>query len=473
MKKIDMLVKAPFFYTMEGEGVGFKENVVMAVDGGKIIDFIDADKASEVYSAEEVLDLSHHAVMPGFIDAHMHTSDNLFRGLSQDTNNWMMYGLQPFENAGKIEEKLSAGRLGIIEAIKAGTTTLGDYHYSMDNVCQFIDKTGARGNITQMIRAAKQRVYKPGELYEFEDAAGEQSLKENIELFDKWHNKDGRIRILFGPQGADFVSPELLLKIQKIAKERNTKVHMHVQQGDRETYQIVQRYGKRPTEFLDDLGYLDSTLIAVHLTDCTDEEAKFIASKGVGMIVNPGSIGIIDGIVCPSMAFQEAGGNVALGSDQAPGNNCHNIINEMKNVCLFNKIKYQNPEVMPAWRALRMATIEGAKAVGLDDIVGSLEVGKQADFIAVDLSSISMMPVYTYPMRNIIPNLVYSARGNEIAVSVVAGKVIMKDQMLVNIDEDEIKAEVAKLPEDVGQRASKEFFEINGTNAKFMANNLL
>lgn len=140
MKKIDMLVKAPFFYTMEGEGVGFKENVVMAVDGGKIIDFIDADKASEVYSAEEVLDLSHHAVMPGFIDAHMHTSDNLFRGLSQDTNNWMMYGLQPFENAGEIEEKLSAGRLGIIEAIKAGTTTLGDYHYSMDNVCQFIDR---------------------------------------------------------------------------------------------------------------------------------------------------------------------------------------------------------------------------------------------------------------------------------------------------------------------------------------------
>ena len=243
---------------------------------------------------------------------------------------------------------------------------------------------------------------------------------------------------------------------------------MHVQQGDRETYQIVERYGKRPTEFLDDLGYLDSTLIAVHLTDCNDEEAALIAKRGAGMIVNPASIGIIDGIVCPSMAFQNAGGNVALGSDQAPGNNCHNIIHEMKNVCLFNKIKYGNPEVMPAWRALRMATIEGAKAVGVDDIVGSLEPGKQADFIAVDLDTTSMMPVYTYPMRNIVPNLVYSARGREVVLSVVAGKVIMRDQKLLNVDEQQLIEEVKKYPEEVGKRAAKEFFEIHGTNAQFM-----
>ena len=468
MKKVDMIVKAPFFYTMQGEGVGFKSGEAMVVDGSKIMDFVPLDRVDKEYEAEEVLDMSHHAIFPGFIDAHMHTPDNIFRGLAQDTNSWMMYGLQPFSNAGRKEERVAAGRLAIVEAIKAGTTTLGDYHQGMDETCAFIDKTGARGNITQLIRAAKQRVYKTGELYEFVDEDGEKSLNENIELFEKWHNKNGRMRILFGPQGADFVSPELLLKIQKAAKERNTKIHMHVQQGDRETYQIVERYGKRPTEFLDDLGYLDSTLIAVHLTDCNDEEAALIAKRGAGMIVNPASIGIIDGIVCPSMAFQNAGGNVALGSDQAPGNNCHNIIHEMKNVCLFNKIKYGNPEVMPAWRALRMATIEGAKAVGVDDIVGSLEPGKQADFIAVDLDTTSMMPVYTYPMRNIVPNLVYSARGREVVLSVVAGKVIMRDQKLLNVDEQQLIEEVKKYPEEVGKRAAKEFFEIHGTNAQFM-----
>ena len=453
MKKVDMIVKAPFFYTMQGEGVGFQSGVAMVVDGSKIMDFVPLDKVDQEYEAEEVLDMSHHAIFPGFIDAHMHTPDNIFRGLAQ------MYGLQPFSNAGRKEERVAAGRLAIVEAIKAGTTTLGDYHQGMDETCAFIDKTGARGNITQLIRAAKQRVYKTGELYEFVDEDGEKSLNENIELFEKWHNKNGRMRILFGPQGADFVSPELLLKIQKAAKERNTKIHMHVQQGDRETYQIVERYGKRPTEFLDDLGYLDSTLIAVHLTDCNDEEAALIAKRGAGMIVNPASIGIIDGIVCPSMAFQNAGGNVALGSDQAPGNNCHNIIHEMKNVCLFNKIKYGNPEVMPAW---------SAKAVGVDDIVGSLEPGKQADFIAVDLDTTSMMPVYTYPMRNIVPNLVYSARGREVVLSVVAGKVIMRDQKLLNVDEQQLIEEVKKYPAEVGKRAAKEFFEIHGTNAQFM-----
>ena len=191
------------------------------------------------------------------------------------------------------------------------------------------------------------------------------------------------------------------------------------------------------------------------------------------MVVNPASIGIIDGVVCPSLVFQEAGGNVALGSDQAPGNNCHNIIHEMKNVCLFNKLKYQNPEIMPAWKALRMATIEGAKAVGVDDIVGSLEEGKQADFIAVDLNSPSMLPVYTYPMRNIIPNLVYSARGQEVTHSVVNGKVIMRDRKILTIDENDSIERIKKYPDGIGKRAAKEFFEIHGTNAVFMEENRL
>ena len=186
------------------------------------------------------------------------------------------------------------------------------------------------------------------------------------------------------------------------------------------------------------------------------------------MIVNPASIGVIDGIVCPSVAFQNAGGNCALGSDQAPGNNCHNIIHEMKNVAVFNKIKYQNPEIMPAWRALRMATIEGARAIGVDDIGGSLEPGKQADFIAIDLNVPSMQPVYTYPMRNIVPNLVYSARGWEVALSAVNGKVIMRDQKVLAVDEQQLIADAGKYAEGIGQRAAKEFLEIHGTNAVYM-----
>ena len=474
MKKIDMIVHAPHIYSMKGEGVGYIKDASIGVDNGKIIAVGNTKDIKLKYEAAETLDMKHHAIFPGFIDAHMHTACNIMRGLAQDTNNWMMFGLQPFDNVVTDEERDAGSYVAIIEAVKAGTTTIGDYETNMSNVCGFIEKLGVRGNITQTIRAAKRRVYRPGELYEFDDIMGEESLAKNIALYDQWHNKaNGRIKILFGPQGPDFVSPELLIKIQKIAKERNTLIHMHTQQGDRETYQIEKRYGKRPVAFLKELGYLDKSLITVHLTDCNDEEASIVAKSGSSMILCPGSIAIIDGIVPPSMIFQKQGGNVALGSDQAPGNNCHNIINEMKNVALFNKIKFGNPEVMPAWAALRMATIEGAKAIGLGDIIGSLEVGKQADFIAIDLNNPSMLPIYTYPMRNMVPNLVYSAKGQEVCLSVVNGQIIMKDGKLCNIEEGEYLESISKHPEIIGEKAAKEFFEIDGTNAKFMKENKL
>ncbi len=469
-----MIVKAPHFFTMEGEGVGYKSGVAMVVDRGKIVALVDSNLVDLEYEAEEVLELKHHAIFPGFIDAHMHTSLAILRGLAQDTKYWMMYGLQPFSAVTTAEANLAGSKLAIIEAVKAGTTTLGDYSTHMEPVCNFIYQLGARGNITCTIREAKSRVYAPGELYEFDPARGEATLQANLELFDKWHNRgNGRIKVLFGPQGADFLSKDLLLKVQRLAKERQTKIHMHTQQGDRETYQVVQRYGKRPIAWLQEIGYLDETLIAVHLTDASEEEARVVAESGASMVVCPGSIGIIDGIVPPSKAFQDAGGNVALGSDQAPGNNCHNIINEMKLVALFNKIKYQDPEVLPAWRALRMATIEGARAVGLGELVGSLEVGKRADFIAIDLQKPTMMPVYTQPMRNIVPNLVYSARGDEVALVAVDGRVIYKDGTFLTIDESECLAAVAKFPEAIGQAAREQFLRINGTNAQFMRENKL
>ncbi len=469
MKKVDLIVKAPHFYTMEGEGVGYRTGVAMIVDRGGILGFADQETVDLEYSAEEVLELSHHAVFPGFVDAHMHSKDNIMRGLAQDTNYWMMYGLQPFADAVTEEEREAGGKMALIEAIRAGTTTLGDYLTDMDQTCAFIEKVGARGNIADLIREAKVRVYDPGELYEFDSEFGRKALERNLALYDRWHGKaGGRIRILFGPQGADFASEEFLKKVQRLAKERHTKIHMHVQQGDRETYQIVKRYGKRPVDWLKEIGYLDETLIAVHLTDCTPEEVAMVAKTGASMVACPGSIGIIDGIVPPSMAFQEAGGVCGLGSDQAPGNNCHNMINEMKNAALFNKLRVGNPETMPAWKALRMATIEGAMAVGLGELVGSLEEGKRADFIAIDLKQPSMRPVYTNPMRNIVPNLVYSARGQEVALSAVEGKVIYRDGKVLAIDEEEYFDAAEQYAPGIGERAAEQFWKINGTNARFM-----
>ncbi len=469
MHTVDLIAFAPHMYTMKGEGVGYEANHALVVDGGRILAVMEKEEALRAYQAEKVLDLSHHVLLPGLIDAHMHTGSNILRGLAQDTGYWMMYGVQPFSLQQTIEDYEAGSKAAMIEAVKAGTTTLGDYQKDMQGRCAFLAKLGARGVITQTIRDAVKRVYEPGELYEFSEELGEQSLGENLALYDKWHGYDnGRIRVMFGPQGADFVSSDLLKRIFQLAKERNTRVHMHTQQGDRETAQMEMRYGMRPVAWLKQEGLLNETLLAVHLTDCTDEEAEMVAKSGASMIVCPGSIGIIDGIVPPSLTFQRAGGAVALGSDQACGNNCHNVFNEMKLVALFNKIKEKDPEVLPAWRALRMATIEGAKALGMDQEIGSLEAGKRADFIAVDTMQPSMMPIYTHPMRNIVPNLVYSARGCEVDVSVVEGRVIMEHQKVLAVDEIQIMEQMQARAQDLGQRAAEMFEKIHGTNAVFM-----
>ncbi len=466
---MDYILRCSHAYTMEGQGLGYIENVDIFVDGGEIVDI---RPISGENSADEIIVLDHHLVLPGFIDAHMHSAMNILRGLAQDTNNWMMQGLQPFAQVVTKEEELLGSKLAIMEAARAGTTSFGDYEANMEEVCLFLKKMKLRGMITTTIREAVHRVYAPGEIYEFDPRLGEESLNKNIELFNKWNNRD-KMRVFFGPQGADFLSPELLLRVKRLAEDKNTKIHMHVQQGDRETYQIERRYGKRPVDFLEDLGLLDSRLLAVHLTDCRDDEVARVARSGANMIFCPASIGIIDGMVPAADVFIKEGGWVALGSDQAPGNNSHNMIKEMYCAALFTKIKRQDPEAMPAWQVLRMATIDGARACGLDDIVGSLAPGKKADIIALDLNRPSMSPVYTHPMRNLVPNLVYSARGDEVDFSMVGGDIILRGGSFVDDCMEELFKELRGLPESIGKRAEKSFNKVAGSNFHWMKEGLL
>ena len=181
---MDYLLRCAHAYTLEGEGLGYRRDVDIYVDCGKIVKILDRDEAA---GADEIIELDHHLVLPGFIDAHMHTGMNIMRGLAQDTSNWMMEGLQPFAQVVTRDEELLGSKLAILEAARAGTTSFGDYEKDMDGVCKFLKKMGLRGQITTMIRGAKYRVYRPGELYQYDNKMGEASLNKNIELFNRWH----------------------------------------------------------------------------------------------------------------------------------------------------------------------------------------------------------------------------------------------------------------------------------------------
>jgi 5-methylthioadenosine/S-adenosylhomocysteine deaminase len=469
MTKIDMIVKAEHMYTLQGEGVGYREDHALAIDRGRIVALGPIGEIEQAYTAEKVIDGEDNVILPGLIDAHMHTSLATLRGLAQDVNNWMMHGVGPFQVAATDETRIAGAKLGIAEAILNGTTTIGEDGVCSDAICQIIDNMGPRGNFSVRVREAKNRVYQPGELYEYDPNLGEKSLQEVLSTFDKWHDHDDqRIKIRFGPQGADFVSEEMLHKIKKLAKERNTRIHMHLSQGSRETKQMEMRYGSRTIPWLARINYFDEDFVGIHLTDALHEEVKTVAGRKASMVLCSGSIGIIDGIAPPAQVFLDAGGLVALGSDQAPGNNCHNIINEMKLTALFNKIKYEDPEIMPCWKVLRMATIEGAKALGIGDITGSLEAGKYADLIIVNTKHPSVAPMYKKPMRNFIPNLVYSAQGNEVDTVIAAGKVLVEKRKPVTFNLDEIFAEAQKHADLASAAAEKNFWEINGVNAVYM-----
>ena len=191
------------------------------------------------------------------------------------------------------------------------------------------------------------------------------------------------------------------------------------------------------------------------------------------MVLCSTAIGIIDGIQPPAKIFQDAGGAVGLGTDQANGNNEHSIFNEMRMTALFNKLKYEDPEVMPCWKVLRMATIEGARAVGIDDVVGSLEVGKDADLILIKLDTPAMRPIYTKPMRNLVPNAVYAACGRDVDTVISGGRVIVKDRKPQTFNLEEILGEAQEEAERLAEKAEKQFWEIHGVNALYMEENKL
>lgn len=467
----DLLITHAYVMTMDGPGVGMIEDGAVAIKGNRIVMVGRTEQVKKGCRAEEVMESPHTLIMPGLIDAHIHTGLAILRGVAQDMNNWMQEGLWPFMKHVQLDDRQKGSMMNIIEGVKSGTTTFCDYDADMPTLATNYVEIGARARLAEMVNEIPEDIgdLPVGELYPFHSSIGEGKLQNNIELMETWHEAEqGRITCMFGPHGPDMMSLDLLKEIQALAEKYDTKLHMHVAQGDREIGQMEKRYGKRSIAFLDDIGYLNDRLMAVHLTEATKEETKLVANRGASMINCSGSIGIIDGIVPPIEEFTKAGGQAALGSDQAPGNNCNNMFNEMKFVSILNKVKARNPAVFPATKALRLATIEAAKAIGLDHETGSLVAGKKADLIFIDLESPSMSPVFTSPIRNIVPNLVYSANGSEVEHVMIDGKFIVKNRELLTVNEKEKIKAAQKAANQISKRVENEFHSTKSPLAGMM-----
>jgi 5-methylthioadenosine/S-adenosylhomocysteine deaminase len=459
-QNVDLLVLHAHLLSMQGNGVGYVRDGAVAVRGDTIVDVGPSAELSQRYQGAETLDASGCAVLPGLVDVHMHTVYAVVRGVAQDVANWMQKGLAPFSRHVDEEAARAGTRLNIVEAIQAGTTTMGDYVRPYPGWGECYAEAGVRACLTPTINALPpggMAGWKLGDLYPLDEAAGRASIAEAVAVCDRWHGAEGgRITTMLGPQGTDMIGRDQLLEVAAIARERDLMLHVHVAQGDREIDQMVKRYGQRTPAFLADNALLDERLLAVHLTEASDAETDRIADSGAKMALCSGSIGIIDGIVPPAHRFREKGGIVGLGSDQASGNNCNNIFNEMKLTALFNKIRYRDPEVMPAWEVLRMGTIEGAEAIGLGHRIGSLESGKQADLIVVDVDTPNILPIIDEPVRTLVPNLIYAGTGKEVQTVVVAGRVIMRDREVLTLSESDVRTVAQQNAQRIGERVAQD-----------------
>ncbi|ONI79958.1 amidohydrolase [Actinosynnema sp. ALI-1.44] len=450
MEHVDTLITHAHMFTMRGDGVGYVKDGAVAVKGQRIVAVDTTGELTHRFTAEETVDATGHALLPGLIDAHVHTALAVIRGVAQDVRGWLEKAYWPFYKQITDKDVVVRSMACVLEGLKAGTTTFVDFVDPAAECAEAYVASGVRGRLVAQFNALTADEQLTG-LYALDQAAGHARLAEAAAFANTWNgSEEGRITVVLGPVAPDLVLREHLVETKRVADRHGLMINMHVAQGDRETAQMLQRYGQRTVAYLDELGYLDDQLMAVHLTVATEQEAEYMARNGVSMMLCSSAIGLVDGVVPPSIAFRRAGGLVALGSD----NGACTMFNEMRLTAYFNKILKADPTVMPAWEVMRMATIDGARAIGLGDQIGSLEVGKQADLITVDLSGASLGPVLGEPVRNIIPNLVYSARGTEVRMVMVAGRVLMRDGEVLTMDERSVLDDARDAAQAIADRVA-------------------
>ena len=426
-KLVDLLIKDGFVIAMDSKRRVFKRGSV-AIEGNEIV-AVGEDVRGP---AEEVIDARGKAVLPGLINAHTHSPMTLLRGFADDMelDPWLREKIWPIEKKLQAEDCYVGALLGCLEMIKSGTTCFADQYFFMERVADAVEESGMRGVLSYGIIERGD-----AEKREREIAAGERLVK-------TCHGKaNGRILTQFGPHAPYTCSPDCLVEVKELAKRYGVGIHIHLAETQWESEEEVpKKYGKRPVEHLDSIGFLGPEVLAAHCVWVNEREIATLCERSVKPVHNPVSnMKIACGIASvPEMLA--AGIPVALGTDGAASNNTLDLFNEMKFAALLNKVRTLDPTVMPAHSVLEMATINGAIALGIQDRVGSLEIGKRADVVVVDL----LKPHFT-PLHNVVSHLVYNAVGSDVDTVIVDGRVLMKGREVLTLDEGEVLERAQKI----------------------------
>ncbi|WP_458455066.1 amidohydrolase family protein [Methanobrevibacter sp.] len=385
----------------------------------EIADEIDEGKA------EKIIDATGKILLPGLINTHTHLSMTLFRGLADDLSldSWLNDHIWPMEANLNGEYCYIGALLGAVELIKSGTTTFSDMYFYMEDVARAVKDSGIRAVLSYG-------------MIDFGDAEKrENEIRENLSLYENCNGMaDGRIKVFLGPHSPYTASEELLIKVRELADEYDMGIHIHVSETQKEIDDVSADKGLRPFEYLDKIGFLGPDVVAAHCVWLSDDEIEIIKKHNVKVSHNPCSNMKLASGISPVSKLIDNGVCVAIGTDGASSNNNLDLIEELKTASLLQKVSTLDPKVLSSDEAIEMATIKGAEALGLDDEIGSIEVGKKADIILIDTNVANMTP----DSSNLSSNVIYSANGSNVDTTICNGKVLMENKKLTVLDEQEI-----------------------------------
>ena len=424
MTTVDTLINARWVIPVVPQNTVY-EHYAVAINAGKIADILPANIAKKQYSPIETLSLDDHALLPGLINSHTHAAMTLFRGLSDDLPlmEWLNNHIWPAEKRWMSAQFVADGtHHAIAEMIRSGTTCFNDMYFFPEQVAEAAIATGIRTVIGAIVIDFPTAWAKDADEY----------FSKGVQLRDKYkHNP--LIHTAFAPHAPYTVSDESLQRISVLANELDIHIHIHLHETQDEIEQSEKQYGKRPLQRLYELNLLSPQLMAVHATQLNDSEIALLAKHGVSVIHCPESNLKLASGFCPVAKLQKHGINIALGTDGAASNNDLDMLGEMRTAALLAKAVDGNSSTLPAHQLIEMATINGAKALGIENLVGSLSVGKSADIISINMNTIESQPLY-----NPVSHIVYAANRNQISNVWVAGKPLMKDRKLTTIEIDKI-----------------------------------
>ncbi len=384
---------------------------------------IDEEIAQD--NVDKIIDAKDKILLPGFVNTHTHLSMALFRGLADDLSldEWLNDNIWPME-ANLNEYYCYIGALlGAVELIKSGTTTFSDMYFYMEDVAKAVEESGIRAVLSYgMIDFGDEEKRKA-------------EIEKNMNLFKNCHNTaDGRIKVFFGPHSPYTASEELLKEVRKLADENNIKIHIHVSETQKEIDDVSAEKGLRPFEYLDSIGFLGPDVLCAHCVWLSDEEIEIIKKHDVKISHNPCSNMKLASGIAPVKKLLDNDICVAIGTDGASSNNNLDIIEELKTASLLQKVSTLDPEALNSDEALAMGTIEGAKALGLDDEIGTIEVGKKADLILIDTNNANMIP----DSSKLSSNVIYAANGFNVDTTICNGQILMENRQLTTLDEQDI-----------------------------------